>query len=314
MLQQTTVSVVSPRWIRFIERFPNIEALAAARESEVLAEWSGLGYYSRAKNLRAAARLLSRRQDRFPRSPEEWRLLPGVGSYTAAAVTSIAFGAPVAAVDGNIRRVLSRLFLLGGADGSLERRLVQERADSFLLAEHPGDHNQALMELGATICTPRAPRCPLCPLKGSCAALAAGDPEKYPVRKPTIPSKQIRIAAGVALRRGRLVLVADTFIVPGQLILPIVTVPPGAESAERLRRAWPRLTGRKAKRLVPAGSLRHAVLTRRYTVDVFAVSESPGSKRPGVRLVAPALLAGIVRGALCDKIVAFCAAKASLSE
>ena len=175
MLQQTTVPTIAPRWQRFLHRFPTVGALAQAPEREVLAEWAGLGYYARARNLcRAAKRIVS--AGAFPRTAVEWRALPGVGPYTAAAIASICFGEPAAVVDGNVARVLSRLeaLRLDPRSPAGSRRL---RSAAQALLDHgaPGEFNQALMELGATVCTPRAPRCPDCPLGASCRARTAGD-------------------------------------------------------------------------------------------------------------------------------------------
>src|ERR1035438_1163246 len=159
MLQQTRVAAVLDHYARFMERFPTVQALAAAREQSVLALWSGLGYYHRARRLPHARQPFARqRHGEFPRTAEAWRDLPGIGRYTAAAVASIAFGEPVAVVDGNVERVLGRLF--GRTQG---RESAWQQAEALLDRARPGAFNQAMMELGATLCTPRAPQCLLCP-------------------------------------------------------------------------------------------------------------------------------------------------------
>jgi len=164
MLQQTRVAVVKEYYPRFLKRFPTLAALAAARVSSVLAAWSGLGYYRRARALHAASRVVARKlEGRFPRTAEELRALPGVGAYTAAAVASIAFDQPVAVVDGNVERVLTRLF-----GGTFETATVWKRARELLDAARPGDFNQAMMELGATLCLPRQPLCESCPVYRWC--------------------------------------------------------------------------------------------------------------------------------------------------
>jgi len=162
MLQQTRAQAVIPYYQRFLDRFPGAEVLAHAREADVLASWSGLGYYSRARNLQRAARAIVA-AGRFPEDYEGIRELPGVGPYTAAAVASIAFGAPHAVLDGNVLRVISRL-RADGADvrSSKTRARFQKIADEWLDRGNPGEFNQAIMELGATVCLPRAPRCPAC--------------------------------------------------------------------------------------------------------------------------------------------------------
>ena len=166
MLQQTRVAAVQDHYLRFLRRFPTIERLAAARESSVLALWSGLGYYRRARMLHAAARkVVGEFAGNFPKNAAELRALPGIGRYTAAAIASIAFGEPVPVVDGNVERVLQRLFakpLVGEA--------CWQGAQDLLDSQRPGDFNQALMELGATLCLPRQPKCLLCPAADFCAA------------------------------------------------------------------------------------------------------------------------------------------------
>ena len=164
MLQQTRVAAVMDHYARFLQKFPTVQALAAAREASVLAVWSGLGYYHRARRMHQAAKVIAReRNGSFPRTAEEWRELPGIGRYTAAAIASIAFGEAVAVVDGNVERVLDRVF--GAVEG---REAAWQRAEALLDRERPGDFNQAMMELGATVCTPRAPQCPMCPLHDWC--------------------------------------------------------------------------------------------------------------------------------------------------
>src|SRR5664279_4349503 len=164
MLQQTRVAAVLDHYARFLQRLPTVQALAAAREQSVLALWSGLGYYHRARRLHQAAKVIARERDgEFPRTAEAWRELPGIGRYTAAAIASIAFGEPVAVVDGNVERVIERLF--GGAEG---KESAWQHAEALLDRARPGDFNQAMMELGATVCTPRAPQCVLCPLYTWC--------------------------------------------------------------------------------------------------------------------------------------------------
>ena len=202
MLQQTRVETVLSYYERFISAFPDVETLAAAPIEEVLAKWSGLGYYSRARRLHAAARAIVERGD-FPRTEAELLELPGVGAYTAAAIASIAFGEPVAVVDGNVERVIARLLALDvdPAQGRA-RRLVRETASRLLVRDAAGDSNQALMELGAVICLPRRPRCLVCPLLDGCAARASGRTEELPVRAPRRPGVVQRRVVAVA-RRGR---------------------------------------------------------------------------------------------------------------
>jgi A/G-specific adenine glycosylase len=165
MLQQTRVAAVREHYLKFLHRFPTIKKLAAARESSVLAAWSGLGYYRRARLVHAAGReVMSRFAGKLPGNAAELRVLPGIGRYTAAAIASIAFDEPVAVVDGNVERVLQRV-----SGSTTVGEVIWQRAQELLDPERPGDFNQALMELGATVCLPRQPKCRLCPISDSCA-------------------------------------------------------------------------------------------------------------------------------------------------
>jgi A/G-specific adenine glycosylase len=180
MLQQTTVATVVPRFRRFVERWPTVEALAAASDAEILGEWAGLGYYARARNLIACARAVAER-GAFPSDSRALRALPGIGDYSAAAIAAIAFGEQVSAVDTNVERVVARLHAIG------DRAKVREAAAAMVPAECPGDYTQALMDLGAAICRPRNPDCPACPLSADCAAFALGRPEDFPAPKAKKP-------------------------------------------------------------------------------------------------------------------------------
>lgn len=180
MLQQTTVAAVIPYFEKFIACWPTVDALAAAPEAEVMAAWAGLGYYSRARNLVACAREVAA-QGGFPASEQELRRLPGLGAYTAAAVAAIAFGRRAVVVDANVERVVARLFLIAeplpGAKSA-----IRAAADTITPDENAGDFAQAMMDLGATVCTPRDPRCLLCPLRVHCLGFRSGDPAALPVK------------------------------------------------------------------------------------------------------------------------------------
>ncbi|MCX7604409.1 MAG: A/G-specific adenine glycosylase [Bryobacteraceae bacterium] len=206
MLQQTRVAAVIPYYERFLARFPTPESLAAAPEEELLALWAGLGYYSRARHLRRAAEAIAAR-GAMPRTAEEWRTLPGVGDYTAAAVASICFHEPCAVLDGNVVRVMARLSAEAGDVSSAPVRLrLKELAQRMLDPRRPGDFNQALMELGATICLPRQPKCLLCPLAAHCRARAAGIEEQLPVRARRREAVKLELDLAVVLHRGRILL------------------------------------------------------------------------------------------------------------
>ncbi|WP_395665518.1 A/G-specific adenine glycosylase [Methylocella sp.] len=192
MLQQTTVAAVRPYFAAFLARWPTVEALAAAPDAEILAAWAGLGYYSRARNLIACARRVAHELGgRFPDTEEGLRALPGLGPYTAAAVASIAFGRRAVVVDGNVERVLSRVFAVA-APLPAARAGLRRLAGAATPATRPGDYAQAMMDLGATICVPRRPACVVCPLSAPCAARAEGDPARYPARakKPERPLRR----------------------------------------------------------------------------------------------------------------------------
>jgi A/G-specific adenine glycosylase len=190
MLQQTTVAAAGPYWERFLARWPTVDALAAADDAEVMREWAGLGYYARARNLLAAARAVAA-AGRFPENAEGLRALPGVGPYTAAAIAAIAFGEAAVVIDANIERVTARLFALEAALPA-GRPALAAALEPHVPANRPGDFAQALMDLGATICTPRAPRCLACPLRGACLGASLGRPEAFPVKaaKRPRPRKQ----------------------------------------------------------------------------------------------------------------------------
>jgi len=199
MLQQTQVTTAIPYYERFLARLPTVEALAAASLDEVLKLWEGLGYYARARNLHAAARkVVAEFGGQVPDTMADLRSLPGVGCYTAGAILSIAYGQDVPALDGNGRRVLSRLFAVEKdvTRGAGQRRLWA-LAEDLLPRDRAGDFNQALMDLGATVCTPRAPLCGQCPLVEACQARQLGQEERFPVRRPRQPLPHYEIAAGV---------------------------------------------------------------------------------------------------------------------
>lgn len=206
MLQQTQVATALPYYQRWMARFPDVASLAAAPLDDVLSAWQGLGYYARARNLHAAARaVVAEHGGRLPATAAALRALPGIGEYTAAAVASIAFGEPVAAVDGNIERVMARWHGIADDVGrAAGRRAVRAAAARWVVGPAPGDVNQALMELGATVCTPRGPRCGECPIAPGCAARLGGRPEGLPVKaRPAAARHAAAVALVVRDRDGR---------------------------------------------------------------------------------------------------------------
>ena len=194
MLQQTTVAAVLPRYERFLRRFPDLSALARAPESAVLKEWAGLGYYARARNLRAAARLIAARPGGdWPRDMDSWLALPGIGRYTAAAVLSITWDLPHAVLDANVARVLCRWQgIRRDPRRPAAQKLLWDLAQSLLDPRHPGDWNQAMMELGETVCTSQKPICPACPLRASCAACKNNMQDRLPLLGPKRVAQDLR--------------------------------------------------------------------------------------------------------------------------
>ncbi|TDR93779.1 A/G-specific DNA-adenine glycosylase [Enterovirga rhinocerotis] len=204
MLQQTTVQAVRPYFAKFLALFPNVEALAEAPTDAVMSAWAGLGYYSRARNLHACAKAVVEAGG-FPETEEGLRKLPGIGAYTAAAVAAIAFGRPAAAVDGNVERVMSRLHLIETPLPAAKPE-IRLRVLDLVPADRPGDFAQALMDLGATLCTPKRPACALCPWMTPCRARAAGLQETLPRKMPKREGELRRGAAFAALRSDGTVL------------------------------------------------------------------------------------------------------------
>jgi len=211
MLQQTQVTTVVPYYERFLRRFPTLPDLAAAPLDDVLKAWEGLGYYARARNLHAAARqVMADHQGQLPDSYDALRRLPGFGDYTAGAVASIAFGDQVAAVDGNVKRVLTRLFAIcDDVTLGVTARRLRAIASELVPPDRPGDFNQALMELGATLCTPTSPRCLLCPVNAGCEGLAQGINETLPVKTPRRERPHYDVTAAVIHRDDGHLLIAQ---------------------------------------------------------------------------------------------------------
>jgi A/G-specific adenine glycosylase len=206
MLQQTTVATVGDYFRRFVARWPTVEALAAAPLDDVLSAWAGLGYYARARNLHACAKVVAeQRGGRFPDDEESLRTLPGIGRYTAAAIAAIAFDRPASAVDGNVERVIARLFALSTPLPDVKPEIA-ERAARLVPRNRAGDYAQALMDLGATVCTPRNPRCMLCPVADACRGRKRGIAEQLPARTPKREKPTRRGLAFVLARRDGAIL------------------------------------------------------------------------------------------------------------
>jgi len=270
MLQQTRVAAVVPYYNRFLERFPTPQALAQVSEQELLALWSGLGYYARARNLQRAAQAIAG-LGAFPETFEQIRELPGVGDYTAAAVASIAFGLPYAVLDGNVVRVLSRLTAeRGDVRSSTVRVRLKETAQRMLDVRRPGDFNQALMELGATVCLPRVPQCLLCPLREQCAARAEGIQNELPVKLSKRDPIKLAIELLLIEKDGRVLMRQRGAHEPrlaGFWELPESRLIPGA------------------RRMAKLGEFRHSITRHDYTVEVWQAEPLRAPK--GFRWIAP---------------------------
>ena len=307
MLQQTTVKAVAPYFARFVARFPDIGTLAAAPLEDVLKLWAGLGYYARARNLHACAQAVAARHGgRFPSSEAELGALPGIGPYTAAAIAAIAFNAQTAAVDGNVERVVARLFAvadeLPAAKPEL-RRLAQTLVPTW----RAGDFAQALMDLGATICTPKKPACALCPWMNACGARGGGEVERFPVKAPKREGRLRRGAAFVAIRADGAVLVRTR---PPKGLLGGMTEVPTSEwthdfdAADALARA-PRLARTKPTwRKIP-GSVTHVFTHFPLQLVVYAADVPLSTAAPKeMRWVALAELPGEALPNLMRKVLA----------
>jgi len=284
MLQQTQVATVIPYFDRFIRRFPTLRALAGASEQEVLKAWQGLGYYTRARNLRQAARRLAAEAGgRIPAAAAELRRLPGIGDYTAAAIASIAFGEPVAAIDGNVLRVASRLWRLNDPiPGARLKAEVRARLTPLIPPDKASAFNQALMELGARICKPRHPLCTACPVRRFCEARRAGETERYPVVPAAKRPPRIRAAVAV-IWKGPRVLMAQRRT--NQLLGGLWEFPGGKPKAgESLERAAAREvreeTGLRIRVLAPYGVVRHAYSHFSVVLTAFRCRLLAGSPRP----------------------------------
>ena len=301
MLQQTRVETATPYFERFVAAFPTVEALAAAPLDDVLKRWEGLGYYSRARNLwRAARAVAAEHGGEVPDTEAAFRALPGVGPYTAAAVLSLAFDRPLAVLDGNVARVLARVFAVeADAKAGRTRRALQALADRLLDAERPGRFNEAVMELGATVCTPRSPDCPRCPLNGVCAAYAEGEPERYPVtsKAKPVPHHTVVVAV-VADGAGRLLIQRrpEDAMLGGLWEFPGGKQEPGEALPETCRREVREELGVGIEVGAPLARVEHAYSHFRITLHAFRCRLVEGEPRSAsgepVRWVRPEDLDG----------------------
>ena len=299
MLQQTRVETVRGRWERFLARFPTLADLAACDEQVLLKEWEGLGYYRRARNLRAAARAVVEAGAKgLPRTAAELACLPGFGPYTAAAVASIAFGEPTAVVDGNVERVLARWAAVREPVRTARARArLADLAQALLDPGRTGDWNQAVMDLGATVCRPRAPLCLVCPLRGTCTGYADGDAESLPLKPARAPLPHVEVAAGLVWRRGRVLIARrpSEGLLGGLWEFPGGKRRPGESLEEACVREIREETGLAVTCDRPFLAIDHAYSHFRVTLHLFHCRSDAGRPRPlaceAPRFVRPADLA-----------------------
>jgi A/G-specific adenine glycosylase len=300
MLQQTRVAAVIPYYEHFLKRFPDVQALANASEEEVLRLWSGLGYYSRARNLHKAAQQIVAKHGRtFPTAVEDALALPGIGNYTAAAILSIAFEKKLAVLDGNVARVLARLGAIrGNVRESQTWQSLQNSADSYLDPASPGDWNQAMMELGATLCTPKSPQCLLCPVAQFCEGRKLGIAETLPEKRKKRANVDVTLAAAVFTDKNGWTLLlpppediarialADYVPVLVSSLWHFPTVSADADAGAKLRvtlRKLLRTRGTRNLRLAPAGKVRHSVTYHDITILPFRINVKKLPRIQGAR-------------------------------
>jgi A/G-specific adenine glycosylase len=301
MLQQTRVDTVIPYFARFLERFPSVQALADAPEDSVLAAWSGLGYYRRARMLHGAAKAVARDHGgALPRDPLARRALPGIGRYTAGAIGSIAYDLPEPIVDGNVARVLSRVFAIDAPLGSRDsERALWSRAELLVAGSRPGALNQALMELGATVCTPDNPRCAACPWRDACRARSEGRIDALPVPQKAKAPRAVRLCALHARTRdGRIWLLRSD----GGLFHGLWGLPLGEGKGSADAQALCTSLGFGRASIDAMGSVKHVLTHRVLTVDVFRLS---AERAPApLRAVAEAELPELGVSRLTHKLLA----------
>lgn len=268
LLQQTQVLRGLHYYQRFLDTFPTVQALAAAPQDAVLKAWEGCGYYARARNLHRAAGLVVAHG--WPQTYDGWLALPGVGPYTAAAISSLSLNEPRAVNDGNVRRVLSRLL----AEAQPSEKWVQAQADALLAPERPAAWNEALMDLGATVCTPKAPACDRCPLRAHCAALALGRPTDYPAPKVRAAVREVRAVALLIGTPDCAVLEKrDGTLLGGLSGLPSEVLVDNETPADALARLCARLNATPGPLL---GTVGHTMTHRRITLEVYrAEADAP---------------------------------------
>lgn len=306
MLQQTRVETVIPYYERFLTEYPTVDDLAAADLDDVLARWSGLGYYRRARALHETARIVVREHaGEFPTDPDDVRALPGIGRYTAGAISSIAHGLPEPIVDGNVIRILSRWLRLGE---QTKPARYWDLAERLVPRDRPGDFNQAMMELGATVCTPRSPSCGLCPVRDHCEAARAGEPESYPATAKRQKSVDVASTLVVIRRNGRVLLTRS----PSRPIMKDLWEFPscefGGDAPTEAARFIQSAYGRRFDAKTSLPEIRHSIMNRRIRLHPVVGTIDRGPVRPveseeAVRWIRPSELADYPVGGIAKKVV-----------
>lgn len=320
MLQQTRVAAAIPYYERFLERFPSVETLARAPQEEVLRLWSGLGYYSRARNLQKAAQeIVAKHASVFPREPAEALALPGVGAYTAAAILSIAYQKKLAVLDGNVARVLARLNAVrGDLRGNGTWQKLQKTANHLLQERTPGDWNQAMMELGATLCTPRSPQCLLCPVSEFCEARKLGLADVIPEKRVKRSMVEITLASLVLVdARGKTLLLAPPkpagkskssddvhTLVSRMWHFPTIASPQSRAATELKKFAEDSVFNGRSLRteLSPLKKVRHAVTYRSITIFPFRTEVEKLPQVSGARALPLSDLSAVAISNLTRKV------------
>lgn len=273
MLQQTQVKTILEYYPKFIERFPTVGDLARADQADVLKYWEKMGYYARARNLqRATQKVLGEFGGKIPENYADFRGLPGVGEYIAAAVLSLAFGQPFAVVDGNVKRVLARYFLIEiPVNHSSAKREFQKLADQLLTQDRPADFNQAIMELGALVCRPQNPLCTDCPVRSGCRAFESGRQIEFPVAKKSKPLPQHQLAAGIIFRDGKVLIVKRpaSGLLGGLWEFPNERILPGESPDQACPRLIQEMTGLTVGQPVFLTRINHAYTHFKITLEIF---------------------------------------------
>jgi len=310
MLQQTRVTTVIPYYDRFLKRFPDPRSLAMADEEEVLALWSGLGYYRRARSLQAGAQaVMERHAGEVPRDPGALRDLPGVGRYTAGAIASICFNLEEPILDGNVRRVLARLFAVDGRrlGRAAEEKRLWALAATIVRGKRPGDLNQSVMELGATLCTTTTPDCSRCPVSRHCRARADGNLENYPAGRPRATTVPVSACVALILRAGKLLLERPGEASPlrGRWDLPALELTADTDPTEALRAHIARTHGLDLAVENQVARVTHGIMNRRLALAIHPCRHRRGqtAKNPDLRWIEPRELAGAAVSGATHKVL-----------